>query len=38
VFGAVLVLLAIYAPRGVCGFVAAMRRRFGSRSVAHGHS
>jgi branched-chain amino acid transport system permease protein len=38
VFGAALVLLAIYAPRGVCGFVAAVRRRFGSQGLAHGHS
>jgi branched-chain amino acid transport system permease protein len=34
VFGVVLVLLALYAPRGVCGFVSAMRRRFGARGLA----
>ena len=34
VFGVVLVLLALYAPRGVCGLVSAMRRRFGARGLA----
>jgi branched-chain amino acid transport system permease protein len=34
VFGVVLVLLALYAPRGVCGFVSAMRRRLSSRGLA----
>ena len=33
-FGAVLVLLALYAPRGVCGLASAMRRRFGPRGLA----
>lgn len=36
VFGVVLVLLALYAPRGVCGLVCAMRRRFTARGLADG--
>jgi branched-chain amino acid transport system permease protein len=38
IFGVILVLLALYAPRGVCGLMSAMRRRFGSQGLAHaGH-
>jgi branched-chain amino acid transport system permease protein len=33
-FGVVLVLLALYAPRGVCGLASALRRRFASRGLA----
>jgi ABC-type branched-subunit amino acid transport system permease subunit len=35
IFGVVLVLLALYAPRGVCGLLAALRRRLGSKGFAH---
>jgi branched-chain amino acid transport system permease protein len=35
VFGIVLVLLALHAPRGVCGLVAALYRRFAGRRLAH---
>jgi branched-chain amino acid transport system permease protein len=35
IFGVVLVLLALYAPRGVCGLVVALRRRFGGKALAH---
>ncbi len=34
VFGVVLVLLALYAPRGICGLVSTMRRRFATRRLA----
>ena len=34
IFGVVLVLLALYAPRGVCGLVSALRRRVGPRGLA----
>jgi branched-chain amino acid transport system permease protein len=34
VFGVVLVLLALYAPRGICGLASAMRRRFNSQGLA----
>ena len=35
IFGVVLVLLALYAPRGVCGLLAALRRRLSSKGFAH---
>jgi branched-chain amino acid transport system permease protein len=38
VFGALLVLLALYAPRGVCGLVAALARRLGAKGPAQGHA
>jgi branched-chain amino acid transport system permease protein len=34
VFGAVLVLLALYAPRGVCGLASALRRRVVPQGLA----
>jgi branched-chain amino acid transport system permease protein len=38
VFGALLVLLALYAPRGVCGLVAALARRLGAKGPTQGHA
>jgi branched-chain amino acid transport system permease protein len=35
IFGALLVLLALYAPRGVCGFADALARRLGAKGLAH---
>ena len=35
VFGAALVLLALYAPRGLCGLVQALSRRLETKSYAH---
>jgi branched-chain amino acid transport system permease protein len=37
VFGVLLVLLALYAPRGVCGVAAALTRRLGARGFIQGH-
>ena len=34
IFGVLLVLLALYAPRGVCGLVAALSRRLDARGLA----
>ena len=36
IFGALLVLLALYAPRGVCGLAVALARRLGAKDLAHG--
>jgi branched-chain amino acid transport system permease protein len=39
IFGVVLVLFALYAPRGVCGLIVSLRRRFDTKSAVHvGHS
>jgi branched-chain amino acid transport system permease protein len=38
IFGVVLVLLALYAPRGVCGLAAALARRLGAKDLAQGHA
>jgi branched-chain amino acid transport system permease protein len=35
IFGVMLVLLALYAPRGVCGLLVALRRRLGGKALAH---
>lgn len=35
IFGAVLVLLALYAPRGLCGLVQALSRRLETKGYAH---
>jgi branched-chain amino acid transport system permease protein len=35
IFGVVLVLLALYAPRGLCGLITALARRFGIKGHAH---
>jgi branched-chain amino acid transport system permease protein len=35
VFGAMLVLFALYAPRGICGLLAALRRRYETKRPAH---
>ena len=35
VFGAVLVLLALYAPRGLCGLAQGLSRRFGRKAPVH---
>src|SRR5882757_5449174 len=35
IFGVLLVLLALYAPRGVCGLAAALARRLGARGFVH---
>jgi branched-chain amino acid transport system permease protein len=34
IFGALLVLLALYAPRGVCGLAVALARRLGAKDLA----
>lgn len=34
IFGVVLVLFALYAPRGVCGLVVVLRRRFDTQRLA----
>jgi branched-chain amino acid transport system permease protein len=36
IFGALLVLLALYAPRGVCGLAVALAHRLGAKDLAHG--
>jgi branched-chain amino acid transport system permease protein len=38
IFGVVLVLLALYAPRGVCGLAATLARRLGAKGLAQGHA
>jgi branched-chain amino acid transport system permease protein len=39
IFGVVLVLFALYAPRGVCGLVVSLRRWFDAKGAVHaGHS
>lgn len=35
VFGIILALLAVYAPRGVCGLAAAIRHRFARKGLAY---
>jgi branched-chain amino acid transport system permease protein len=35
VFGAILVLMALYAPRGVSGLVVSLRRRFEAKGAVH---
>jgi branched-chain amino acid transport system permease protein len=37
VFGILLVLLALYAPRGVCGLTAALARRLAAGGLTRGH-
>ena len=34
IFGVILVLMALYAPRGVCGLVVSLRRRFDAKGAA----
>jgi len=38
IFGALLVLLALYAPRGVCGLAAALARRLRAGGLGQGHA
>jgi len=35
IFGGLLVLIALYAPRGICGLAAALSRRLDAKGLLH---